>query len=83
MFDTEPPREHHRSYVLFVIALLLLTREVYIAISSGECTVLCGERLWYPLAALTEVIAVCLFATLGLVPRLGDQNSPLAGYLAV
>jgi hypothetical protein len=43
----------------------LLIREIYLTITVGKIV---HEAAWYPLAALTELIAVFLFAVPGLVP---------------
>ena len=53
-------------HVLGLIIVLLLTRQIYLTIT---VTKIQDEGVWYPLAALTELIAVCLFSVPGLVPN--------------
>lgn len=56
-------------HVLAVIISLLLMREIYLTITVGKKQI---EAEWYPLAALTEIIAVFLFNVPGLVPDKKD-----------
>jgi hypothetical protein len=56
----------HGIHVLGVIIALLLIREIYLTITVGKIP---DEAVWYPLAALTELIAVFLFSIPGLVPE--------------
>jgi len=55
-------------YVLLFISVLLLTREAFLIGTSGDLTKQDNEHFWYPFAALTELLAVMLFLTSGLVP---------------
>jgi hypothetical protein len=59
----------HGIHVLFVIIVLLLIREIYLTITVGKTL---KEAEWYPLAALTELLAVFLFSVPGLVPNKRD-----------
>lgn len=77
------PRVEHRSthgasfgaksgaYVLCLIVLLLLVREIYLTATLGNITQQ-HEGAWYPLSALPELLAVVLFAVPGLVPEKKD-----------
>lgn len=56
------------AYILSVISLLLVLREAFFVGTSNNTTEQNKEALWYPLAAVTEFLAVCLFAVPGLVP---------------
>ncbi|EGN96331.1 hypothetical protein SERLA73DRAFT_186027 [Serpula lacrymans var. lacrymans S7.3] len=58
----------HGMYILAVISLLLVAREAFFTATSNDLTKQDNEDLWYPLSALTELIAVVLFAAPGLVP---------------
>lgn len=60
----------HGMHILALIIILLLIREIYLTITVGKKQ---SEGVWYPLAALTELIAVFLFATPGLVPDKSDM----------
>jgi len=58
---------------LLLIALLLLTRESFFTATTGSTSATTqakanNEALFYPLSALPELFAVCLFAVRGLVP---------------
>ncbi|KAI6132005.1 hypothetical protein EDD16DRAFT_666959 [Pisolithus croceorrhizus] len=55
-------------YLLIIIALLLVAREAFFAATISNPTAQDNEHLWYPLAALTELLAVGIFAVPGLVP---------------
>ncbi|KDQ62821.1 hypothetical protein JAAARDRAFT_471835 [Jaapia argillacea MUCL 33604] len=63
----------HVLRTLLLIALLLLLREVFFAATTGSSSATTqakanNEALFYPLSALPELLAVCLFAVRGLVP---------------
>ncbi|KDQ62822.1 hypothetical protein JAAARDRAFT_30735 [Jaapia argillacea MUCL 33604] len=58
---------------LLLIALLLLIRESFFTATTGNSSATTqakanNEALFYPLSALPELLAVCLFAVRGLVP---------------
>jgi len=55
-------------YFLLVISILLVVREAFFTATAGNTTEQNKEALWYPLAAVTEFIAVALYAIPGLVP---------------
>lgn len=59
----------HGMHVLGLIIVLLLIREIYLTITVGKMV---SEAEWYPLAALTELLAVFLFSVPGLVPDKSD-----------
>jgi len=52
-------------YTLCIIVILLLIREIYLTATINKIQ---SERSWYPLAALPELLAVCLFAVPNLIP---------------
>jgi len=56
------------AYILCVIALLLLVREIFATATIENLKQQNNEHLWYPLYALPEILAVGLYATPGLVP---------------
>ncbi|KZT23402.1 hypothetical protein NEOLEDRAFT_1170735 [Neolentinus lepideus HHB14362 ss-1] len=63
----------HGIYILVVISLLLLVREVFYAATTASTNAshqakANNETYFYPLAALTEFLAVVMFAVPGLVP---------------
>jgi len=49
----------------------LLIREIYLTATLGSISRQ-KEASWYPLSALPELLAVCLFAFPGLVPEKKD-----------
>jgi len=57
----------HGLYILLLAGLLLLVREVFMLITNNKTTQY-EERLFYPFAACTELAAVILFLSPGLVP---------------
>lgn len=59
----------HGMHVLAAIIVFLLIRQVYLTVTVGKMQ---NENVWYPLAALTELLAVLLFVTPGLVPDKKD-----------
>ncbi|KAJ3555282.1 hypothetical protein NM688_g2666 [Phlebia brevispora] len=54
--------------VLFLMSLLCLTREAYLAATAGNTAKQNKAAVWYPLVAVTEFICVVLFMVPGLVP---------------
>lgn len=56
----------HGAYILCIIAILLLVRELFTTATVGNSKE--NERLWYPLFALPELLAVAFYAIPGLVP---------------
>lgn len=58
----------HGIYILCVISLLLLTREAFMTVVSGNQEKQNNEHLWYPFEAVTELLAAVLFVIPGLVP---------------
>jgi hypothetical protein len=55
-------------YFLLVMSLLLVAREAFFTATATNTTQQNNEKLWYPLAVVTEFLAVVLFAAPGLVP---------------
>lgn len=58
----------HGIYILCLISILLLAREAFFAATAGNQKAQGNEKLFYPLSAMTEFLAVCLFSVKGLVP---------------
>jgi len=64
----EQTASKYGTYVLLIISLLLVVREAFFAATANNSTEQNKEAIWYPLAALTELVAVIFFATPNLVP---------------
>ncbi|KAH7924096.1 hypothetical protein BV22DRAFT_1130132 [Leucogyrophana mollusca] len=62
-------------HILCLISLLLLAREAFFTATSNNSAKQNDENLWYPLSALTELVAVILFAAPGLVPSRDELPS--------
>jgi len=58
----------HGTKVLGLICVLLLVREIFLVATIQNPAKQQNEHYWYPLSATTELLAVCLFLTPGLVP---------------
>ncbi|KAF9644902.1 hypothetical protein BDM02DRAFT_3149699 [Thelephora ganbajun] len=58
-------------YILCLIVIFLLIREIYLTATISSISRQ-NEAVWYPLAALPELLAVFLFAVPGLVPEKKD-----------
>ncbi|KAH0584681.1 hypothetical protein J132_03204 [Termitomyces sp. J132] len=61
-------------YILLLISLLLLVREGFAMVTVNDFQKANNERLWYPLIAMPEILAVALFSIPGLVP--GKREFP-------
>ncbi|GBE80078.1 hypothetical protein BKA93DRAFT_824712 [Sparassis latifolia] len=55
-------------FVLLIVSILLLLREAFFAATAHNLSQQNNEHLWYPLAALSELLAVMLIGVPGLVP---------------
>ncbi|KAF5386897.1 hypothetical protein D9615_002115 [Tricholomella constricta] len=55
-------------YVLLVIALLLVVREVFAVATTNDLATANKEHFWYPFVALPEILAVMLYSIPDLVP---------------
>ncbi|KAJ7772016.1 hypothetical protein DFH07DRAFT_879063 [Mycena maculata] len=67
--DSRPFGDRYGSYLICVISLLLLIREVFLtATTLGNTAKQADERLWFPLVALPEILAVMCYSISGLVP---------------
>ncbi|KAG6902072.1 hypothetical protein C0995_004770 [Termitomyces sp. Mi166 len=55
-------------WILLLISLLLLVREGFAMATVNDFQKATNERLWYPLIAMPEILAVALFSIPGLVP---------------
>jgi len=62
-------------HILCIISLLLLAREAFFTATSNNLTKQNDENWWYPFAALTEFVAVIMFAAPGLVPSRDELPS--------
>ncbi|KAF7329599.1 hypothetical protein MKEN_00222900 [Mycena kentingensis (nom. inval.)] len=58
----------HGTYLLVLISLLLIIREVFLVAVINDASRQNNEAFWYPFVALTELLAVCCYAVPGLVP---------------
>jgi len=58
-------------YILCLIVIMLLIREIFLTATINNISHQ-HESVWYPLAALPELLAVLLFAVPGLVPQKKD-----------
>lgn len=59
----------HGNYILVIISVLLMIRELFLISTVTNVTKQYNEHLFYPLVALPEILVVILFTTPGLVPR--------------
>ncbi|KAJ7450835.1 hypothetical protein FB451DRAFT_1374592 [Mycena latifolia] len=66
--STRPWGDRHGRYLLCIISLLMLVREVFLTATLNDSRKQNNERLWYPLVALPEFLAVVCYAVSGLVP---------------
>ncbi|KAH9949257.1 hypothetical protein B0H21DRAFT_839751 [Amylocystis lapponica] len=71
-------RTMHGSLILATMSALLLVREAFLAATYNNLSKQDQETLWYPLVAGTELLAVILFITPGLVPPHDDRLPPRA-----
>ncbi|KAG5636340.1 hypothetical protein H0H81_008362 [Sphagnurus paluster] len=60
--------QQYGAYILCMIAALLIVREAFSTVTVFDHAKQYNERLWYPLYALPELLAVILYTTPGLVP---------------
>ncbi|KAJ6583162.1 hypothetical protein DFH09DRAFT_1029581 [Mycena vulgaris] len=74
--STRPFGDRHGQYLLWLISLLMLVREVFLTATLNDSSDQNDERLWYPLVALPEFLAVVCYSILGLVPtRVAMQDA--------
>ncbi|KAG6811039.1 hypothetical protein H0H92_009270 [Tricholoma furcatifolium] len=66
----------HGSYILGVIAVLLIVREAFSTAAISNGVIFYNEHFWYPLYALPELLAVMLYATPGLIPSRAELPQP-------
>ncbi|KAJ6453579.1 hypothetical protein C8R45DRAFT_1192825, partial [Mycena sanguinolenta] len=64
--------DRHGKYVLALISLFLVVREVFLVGTIGNLARQNEEILWYPFVALPEVLAVMCYSMSGLVPARAD-----------
>ncbi|KAJ6537711.1 hypothetical protein B0H19DRAFT_1003429 [Mycena capillaripes] len=72
--STRPWGDRHGRYLLCFISLLMIVREVFLTATINNSTKQNNERLWYPLVALPEFLAVVCYAISGLVPTRAALN---------
>jgi hypothetical protein len=65
----------HGIHILCVISILLLVREAFFTSTANNPTRQNDENWWYPFAALTEFVAVVMFAAPGLIPSRDELPS--------
>ncbi|KAF8207880.1 hypothetical protein K438DRAFT_1755275 [Mycena galopus ATCC 62051] len=63
-----PWGDRNGRYLICIISLLMLVREGFLTATLNNSTEQNDERLWYPLVALPEFIAVVCYSVSGLVP---------------
>ncbi|KAF7319664.1 hypothetical protein HMN09_00307200 [Mycena chlorophos] len=74
--------DQHGTYIIALISILILIREIFLTATVGNGARQNEERLWYPLVALPEVLAVLCYSISGLVPpraELKRRERELAG----
>jgi len=69
--SAKPIGDRYAIYILLFISLLLLIREIFAMATINDTRKANNENLWYPLSALPEILAVCLYTIKGLVPGRG------------
>ncbi|KAJ7243577.1 hypothetical protein B0H12DRAFT_1310977 [Mycena haematopus] len=60
--------DRHGKFILGLISLFLIVREVFLAVTINNSARQNEEILWYPFVALPEVLAVMCYSISGLVP---------------
>jgi len=69
------PGQRHGIKILAVIAVLLLIKEAFFTATLNNPSAQYNEKLFYPLSATPELIAIVLFTIPGLVP-MGSSDLP-------
>jgi hypothetical protein len=72
--DSRPFGDRNGNYLLCLISLLLLIREVFLTATIANPAKQNDERLWFPLVALPELLAVVCYSVSGLVPPRSTLN---------
>ena len=65
----DPLEIRYGDYILLIISLLLLIREIFSIATVNNAAKQDNEHLWYPLIALPEILVIIFYLTPGLVPR--------------
>ncbi|KAK6996460.1 hypothetical protein R3P38DRAFT_1962145 [Favolaschia claudopus] len=60
--------DRHGRYLICFLSLLMLIREIFLTATINNSSQQNNERLWYPLVALPEFLAVLCYSVSGLVP---------------
>jgi len=66
--STRPWGDRNGRFLICLISLLMLVREVFLTATLNNSTKQNDEHLWYPLVALPEFLAVVCYSVSGLVP---------------
>ncbi|KAJ7823391.1 hypothetical protein B0H14DRAFT_2454374 [Mycena olivaceomarginata] len=66
--STRPWGDRFGRYLICLISLLMLVRELFLTATINDAAKQNNERLWYPLVALPELLAVVCYSVSGLVP---------------
>ncbi|KAJ6588101.1 hypothetical protein B0H19DRAFT_1300596 [Mycena capillaripes] len=66
--DERPFGDRNGRYLLCIISILMLVREVFLISTLNNSVRQNEEQLWYPLVALPEFLAVVCYSVSGLVP---------------
>ncbi|KAJ7111375.1 hypothetical protein C8R44DRAFT_632920 [Mycena epipterygia] len=73
--STRPFGDRNGRYLLCIISLLMLVREVFLAATLNNSSKQNNEHLWYPLVALPEFLAVLCYSVSGLVPTRAELKA--------
>ncbi|KAJ7766296.1 hypothetical protein DFH07DRAFT_915961 [Mycena maculata] len=66
--STRPWGDRNGKYLLAIISIMMLVREVFLTATMNNSNKQNDERLWYPLVALPEFLAMICYSVSGLVP---------------
>jgi len=77
----------HGSLLLCIVSLLIITREAFFEATYNNLSKQNQESLWYPLAALTELLIVIIYTIPGFIPpyderiRSGSSGGSIIGLI--
>ncbi|KAJ7766352.1 hypothetical protein DFH07DRAFT_1058713 [Mycena maculata] len=66
--SARPWGDRNGKYLLAIISIMMLVREVFLTATMNNSNKQNDERLWYPLVALPEFLAMICYSVSGLVP---------------
>ncbi|KAJ7448263.1 hypothetical protein B0H11DRAFT_1744428 [Mycena galericulata] len=75
--SARPFGDRHGKYILGLVSLLLLVREVFMLATINDLARQDKEEFWYPFVALPEVLAVFCYAISGLVPARSELKKQM------